>query len=193
MIHLKTQIEKQFVKIHVDSSIKGSDEFQYLLQSTVEGSHAREVIESFPPTGDNYPKATDCLKTRFGHYDLQEEVYVRGLLKLVLNITNSNFSLNNSCALYNNLEQQIREPQTLGVTNDKCACLLYPLVESCMPEDLLRVFHRGLSLDSGDGYTKKLDTILKFLKTEVESKGRTNLARTGFGLTDATSYKREGN
>ncbi|GBM70894.1 hypothetical protein AVEN_28462-1 [Araneus ventricosus] len=78
----------QFEKIHNDSSIEDSDKFQYLLQSTVEGSRAREVIEIFPPTGDNYPKAIDCLKTRFGRHDLQVEVYVRKLLKLFLKNAN---------------------------------------------------------------------------------------------------------
>ncbi|GBM80063.1 hypothetical protein AVEN_91193-1 [Araneus ventricosus] len=118
--------------------IEDSDKFQYLLQSTVEGSPAREVIESFPPTGDNYPKAIDCLKTRFGRNNLQVEVYVRELLQLVLKNANSNFCSNNLCALYDNLEQQIRALETLGVTTDKSAALLYPLVESCMPEVFLR-------------------------------------------------------
>ncbi|GBM41221.1 hypothetical protein AVEN_180524-1 [Araneus ventricosus] len=150
-------------------SIEDSDEFQYLLQSTVEGSRAREVIESFPPTGDNYPKVIDCLKTRFGRNDLQVEVYVRELLKLVLKKANSNFCSNNLCALYDNLEQQIRAFETLGVTTDKSAALLYPLVESCMPEDFLRAWQRNSNFDLGSDPKKRLDSLLKFLKTEVES------------------------
>ncbi|GFY34145.1 integrase catalytic domain-containing protein [Trichonephila clavipes] len=149
--------------------------------STVEGSCAREVIDSFPPTGDNYPKEIVCLKTRFDRQDLQVEVYVRELLKLVLKNANSNFSSNNLFALYDNLEQQIRALETLDVTTDECACLLYPLVESCMPEDLLRAFQRGLNFDSGDDSKKRRD--LKFLKNEVESEEWINLAVTGFDLT----------
>ncbi|GBN99327.1 hypothetical protein AVEN_212765-1, partial [Araneus ventricosus] len=159
----------QFEKIHDDSSVEDSDKFQYLLQSTVEGSRAREVIESFPPTGDNYPKAIDCLKTRFGRNDLQVEVYVRELLKLVLKKANSNFCSNNLCALYDNLEQQIRALETLGVTTDKSAALLYPLVESCMPEYFLGAWQRNSNFDLGSYSKKRLDTLLKFLKTEVES------------------------
>ncbi|GBN38795.1 hypothetical protein AVEN_75280-1 [Araneus ventricosus] len=146
----------QFEKIHDDSSIEDSDKFQYLLQSTVEGSRAREVIESFQPTGDNYPKAIDCLKTRFGRNDLQVEVYVRELLKLVLKNANSNFCSNNLCALYDNLEQQIRALETLGVTTDKSAALLYPLVESCMPENFLRAWQRNSNFDLGSDSKKGL-------------------------------------
>ncbi|GFS60920.1 integrase catalytic domain-containing protein [Trichonephila clavipes] len=46
------------------------------------------------------------------------------------------------CALYDYLKQQIRALETLGVTTDKYACLLYPLVESCMQQDLLKVFQQ---------------------------------------------------
>ncbi|GBM13284.1 hypothetical protein AVEN_226272-1 [Araneus ventricosus] len=170
----------QLEKIHDDSSIEDSDKFQYLLQSTVEGSRAREVIEIFPPTGDNYPKATDCLKTRFGRKDLQVEVYVGELLKLVLKNANSKFCSNNLCALYDNLEQQIRALETLGVITDKSAALLYPVVESCMLEDFLEL---------GRDSKKRLDSLLKFLKIEVGSEERINLAMTGFGLKDDSSYK----
>ncbi|GBM32683.1 hypothetical protein AVEN_119981-1, partial [Araneus ventricosus] len=152
----------QFEKIHDDSSIEDLGKFQYLLQSTVEGSREREVIESFPPTGDNYPKAIDCLKARFGRNDLQVEVYVRELLKLVLKNANSNFCSNNLCALYDNLEQQIRALETLGVTTDKSAALLYPLVESCMPEDFLRAWQRSSNFDLGSDSKKRLDSLLKF-------------------------------
>ncbi|GBO23647.1 hypothetical protein AVEN_18373-1 [Araneus ventricosus] len=170
-------------------SIEDSDKFQYLLQSTDEGSRAREVIESFPPTGDNYPKEIDCLKTRFGRNDLQVEVYVRELLKLVLENANSSFCSNNLCALYDNLEQQIRALETLGVTTDKSAALLYLLVESCMPEDFLRAWQRSSNFDLGSDSKKRLDSLLKFLKTEVESEERINLAMTGFGLKADSSYK----
>ncbi|GFV41526.1 integrase catalytic domain-containing protein [Trichonephila clavipes] len=59
-----------------------------------------------------------------------------------------------------------------------------------MPEDFLRAFQRSLNFDSGDDSKKGLDALLKFLKTEVESEERINLAMTGFDLMDA-SYKRE--
>ncbi|XP_035226052.1 uncharacterized protein LOC118198471 [Stegodyphus dumicola] len=124
----------------------------------------------------------ECLKARFSRNDLQVEVYVRELLKLVLRNANSSNSCNNLCALYDNLEQQIRALETLGVTTDKCAALLYPLVESCLPEDFLRAYQRSANVDHGPDPKCRLDSLLKFLKSEVESEERISLAMAGFGL-----------
>ena len=49
----------------------------------VKGSRAWGLVESYPPTGDNYEKIVTSLKNRFGQAYLQIEVYVRELLQLV--------------------------------------------------------------------------------------------------------------
>ncbi|GIY52392.1 endonuclease [Caerostris extrusa] len=66
----------QFQYIDKDEEIAPEDKFQYLLQVTIVGSRAREVVESFPPTGPNYIKAVESLKSRFGKDDLLVEIYV---------------------------------------------------------------------------------------------------------------------
>ncbi|GFV89368.1 uncharacterized protein TNCV_4151881 [Trichonephila clavipes] len=43
-----------------------------------------EVIESFSPTSENYEKAIEALKNRFGREELLIEFYVRELLALVI-------------------------------------------------------------------------------------------------------------
>ncbi|UYV74921.1 hypothetical protein LAZ67_12001809 [Cordylochernes scorpioides] len=48
----------------------------------------------------------------------------------------------------------------LGVTKDKCADILYPVVESCLPEDVLISWQR--SSESED-----LESLMKFLRREV--------------------------
>ncbi|GFT42630.1 uncharacterized protein TNCV_2165321 [Trichonephila clavipes] len=40
----------QFEQIHKDEDIAPNDKFQYLIQATVSGPRAREIVESFPPT-----------------------------------------------------------------------------------------------------------------------------------------------
>ncbi|GBN42230.1 hypothetical protein AVEN_147915-1 [Araneus ventricosus] len=60
----------QFEYIDKVDDIAPEKKFQYLVQVTVVGSRAREVVESFPPTGENYAKAVDSLKARFGREDL---------------------------------------------------------------------------------------------------------------------------
>ncbi|XP_055933001.1 uncharacterized protein LOC129963022 [Argiope bruennichi] len=58
-----------------DPDISNEDKYQYLIQSTLKSSRAREVVESFPPTAENYVQAIECLKARFGREDVLVEVY----------------------------------------------------------------------------------------------------------------------
>ncbi|GFW80634.1 integrase catalytic domain-containing protein [Trichonephila clavipes] len=60
----------QFQKIHNDKSIAEEDKMQYLLQSVEPKSKAERLVLSFPATAENYPKAIDQLKERFGREDL---------------------------------------------------------------------------------------------------------------------------
>ncbi|GFT94277.1 uncharacterized protein TNCV_2700571 [Trichonephila clavipes] len=73
----------QFQKIH-DRGIAAEDKMQYLLQSMEPGSKAERLVQSFPATAANYPKAIDKLKERFGGEGLLVQIYVRDLLTLVM-------------------------------------------------------------------------------------------------------------
>lgn len=105
-------------------------------------SRASELVNSFPPTATNYDKVIACLKNRFGREDVLVEVYVREMLKLVLNRTKASNHIFLS-RIYGRLETQLRALESLGVTTDMCASMLYPLVESSLPEDLLSVWQRN--------------------------------------------------
>ncbi|UYV80843.1 hypothetical protein LAZ67_19001940 [Cordylochernes scorpioides] len=48
----------------------------------------------------------------------------------------------------------------LGVTTDKCADILYPVVESCLPEDVLISWQRSSEPED-------LESLMKFLRREV--------------------------
>lgn len=187
----------QFSNVHNDEEIALEDKFQYLVQCTVAGSRARQVIESYPPTAENYNKAVDALKTRFGDENLLIEVYVRELLKLIMSAQ----SQKRPCLsfLYDKLETYMRALETLGVTTDKCASLLYPMVESCFPYDFLKTWHRSISSQAKREAKDRLDDLLNFLKAEVEGEARIGLAMAGFGLnreyetTSRSRKKSEGN
>lgn len=57
-----------------------------MTQSITPSSVAKEQVESFPPSGDNYySKAIEQLKSRFARDVLCIELYVGDLLMLVLN------------------------------------------------------------------------------------------------------------
>lgn len=173
----------QFRKIHQDDELDPSDKFQYLLQSMTIGSRARDLVESYPQTGENYPKVITALKDRFGKDDLLVEVYVRELLKLV--IENVNTKEKKLCKMYDKLESHLRALETLGVTSDNSAAILFPMVESSIPDDILRAWLRSpLSTQHlHDDRKTKLDFLMEFLKSEIQGEERSTLAKSGFGAS----------
>lgn len=96
----------------------------------VPDTRAGDFVKSYPPTSENYEKVIDGLTNRFGRNDLLVEVYVRELLKLVLNNAISQKGKTSLFGIYDKLETQIRALESLGVTTETCAAMLYLLVES---------------------------------------------------------------
>ncbi|KAJ8948594.1 hypothetical protein NQ318_007598 [Aromia moschata] len=190
----------QFKKVHEDSNINLEDNIAYWIQATVPGSRARQLVESFHAMGENYDKIVSGLKSRFGREDLQMEVYIRELLKLILNNATSKNKMDLS-TLYDKIETQLRALETLGITSDKCAAMLFPLIESCLPEDLIRVWQRvgrrvkatepGEDMDSAQSLEVSLKDLMHFLKIEVENEQRISLASEGFGLTSSSSLSQK--
>lgn len=192
-----------FKKIHEDTGIAREDKFQYLIQAMVPNSRAEELVKSFPPTGDNYDKVITSLKNRFGREDIQIEVYVRELLQLVLQNAMSPGKNVVLSSLYDKIESHLRALESLGVTTDKCAAMLFPLVESSLPEELLRVWQRSSFNSSSshdtmgaDKSKNKLTQLIKFLEEEVENELRISMAVEGFNFqeknnTDGYKQKRD--
>ncbi|GFX42344.1 uncharacterized protein TNCV_110641 [Trichonephila clavipes] len=87
---------------------------------------------------------------RFGQEDVLIQVYVRELLKLVLQ--NTEIKKVNLSSLYDKIEAQLRALESLGVTKEKYAAMLFPLVESCLPAEILHAWERyvGYSSDESD-------------------------------------------
>ncbi|GBM45481.1 hypothetical protein AVEN_210216-1 [Araneus ventricosus] len=166
----------QFEHIDKDDDIAPESKFQYLVQVTVVGSRAKEEVESFPPTVENYTKAVDSLKARFGREDLLVEVHVRELLKLIISLQ-SNQKLSPTF-LYDKLESYLRALETPGVTADKCASILYPMVESCFTRNFLK-----LGIGVLPPVLQMMENLMFFLKSEVEGEEIISLAMSDFGVT----------
>jgi hypothetical protein len=178
----------QFKKIDGDPDINEADKFQYLLQATSPNTRAREVVESSPPApvASNYNKAVECLKARFGQEDLLVKFYVRDLLKLTM-FMNSKEDKVTFSSLYDRIETQLRALKTLGVAIEKDAAMLFPLVDSCLSEEVLRAWQRSsyVSYSRPSGETR-LESLMSFLKNEVENEERINMAIRGFNLEGST-------
>ncbi|GFW02597.1 integrase catalytic domain-containing protein [Trichonephila clavipes] len=172
------RFHNQFKRIHEDESIDDGDKFQYLIQATTPKSRARDIVESFPATPENYRKAFGYLRMRFGQEDVLIQVYVRELLKLVLQ--NTEVKKVNLSSLYDKIEAQLRALESLGVTKEKYAAMLFPLVESCLPAEILHAWERYVGYSSNELGKKDLDSLMKFLSIDVSSEDRIKLARNSF-------------
>ena len=179
-----------FKKIHEDENMVNEDKFQYLIQAMVPDSRAAELVKSYPPTSQNYEKAIDGLKKRFGRDDLQIEVYVRELLQLVLQNAMSSKEVQ-LASLYDKIESYLRALDSLGVTTEKCAAMLFPLVESSLPEELLRVWQRSSSASETDTTSSssnvsktRLNKLISFLESEVQNELRISMAVQGFSFKE---------
>ncbi|GFW57220.1 DUF5641 domain-containing protein [Trichonephila clavipes] len=171
----------QFSKIHEDPDIVPEDKFQYLAQCIIPNSRAAHLINSFPMTADNYPKAIKQLKERFGRDSLLVQIFVCDLLNLVMKNAVPRRSNTNLAVLYDSLESKLRALEGLGRTKEKFADFLGPLGESCLPENVLRAWER--SRNSEDAISKSdrtLENLMTFLRHEVESEEMISLARSGF-------------
>ncbi|RVE53304.1 hypothetical protein evm_002137 [Chilo suppressalis] len=158
----------QYKKVDSDPTIDETDKLQYLSQSMELGSEVKQFVESFPLTRDSYDLCLNELKSRYAREELLTQMYVRELLSLIL-ARESNSNLTN---LYDNINSHLRALEVLGVTKEKYAAFLLPMVESALPTEILRVWERAKPVDIKD----ELNSLLAFLKREVESNQRIELA-----------------
>ncbi|GBM48197.1 hypothetical protein AVEN_72474-1 [Araneus ventricosus] len=121
-----------FQKVHEEASIDDRNKYQYLTQSTVLVSAPREIVESFPATAQNYKKAVEYLMERFGKETVLKQLYIRDLLQLVISKNKCELS-----SLYDKLQTRIQSLASLGLTKEKYADILFPLVESILPIDIV--------------------------------------------------------
>ncbi|GBM06143.1 hypothetical protein AVEN_265199-1 [Araneus ventricosus] len=112
----------QFRKIHEDESLEECYKFHYLLQSMLPGTRARELMESYPLTSDNYQKTVSALKDRFGKKELLTEIYVRELLKLIMSNVQSHGKDRLSLSkLFDKIEYHLRSLESMEIDQEKKA------------------------------------------------------------------------
>ncbi|GIY99470.1 uncharacterized protein CEXT_274261 [Caerostris extrusa] len=69
----------QFKNIHENKNLTNCDKFHYLVQSTKIKSEARELIESFPITDENYHLVIESLTERYGRKERYYEEFPKKL------------------------------------------------------------------------------------------------------------------
>jgi len=88
--------------------------------------------------------------------------------------------------MYDELESHLRSLETLGVTQEQSAAFLYPLVESSLPEDIVKVWQRSAMSGYDEEHTdhpvdERLKSLMKFLRKEVKGAERLSYVNEGFG------------
>ncbi|GFX85475.1 uncharacterized protein TNCV_3716471 [Trichonephila clavipes] len=143
------------------------------------GSRAREFIESYPVTSENYDNTVLALKERFGKPELLMEVYVRELIKMIItNVKADNRDKLPLDRLYDKIEAHLRALKSLGLKSKENTAWLFPMVESCLTEDILKAWQRSsLFGQPEENDRSSLTNLMKFLKAEVKGEERLKLAR----------------
>ncbi|GFS92563.1 uncharacterized protein TNCV_1160221 [Trichonephila clavipes] len=84
-------------------------------------------------------------------------------------------------ALYDELEGKLRSLESLGRTQEKFGDFLTPLVESCLPEEILMAWERKRNTETDAKGSRTLEHLMTFLRLEVQGEEMVQLAKSGFG------------
>ncbi|KAF8785238.1 hypothetical protein HNY73_010810 [Argiope bruennichi] len=80
--------------------------------------------------------------------------------------------------LFDELESKIRALESLGQTEEKYGNFLSPLVEFCLPEEILIAWGKHRNLNEASDGTRSLEQLLNFLNKEVRGDQLIELARS---------------
>ncbi|GFT03684.1 uncharacterized protein TNCV_278491 [Trichonephila clavipes] len=85
-------------------------------------------------------------------------------------------------ALYcDELEGKLRSLESLERTQEKYGDFLTPLVESCLPEEILMAWERKRNTETDAKGSRTLEHLMTFLRLEVQGEEMVQLAKSGFG------------
>ncbi|XP_021964265.1 uncharacterized protein LOC110859612 [Folsomia candida] len=184
----------QFAKVHEDEDLHEADKFQYLVQAMIPNSKAADLVQVFPQTAANYPKVIQALQDRFGKEKILKRVYVRELLKMIIEKSKQKVSITQ---MFDKLEAHLKALESLGITQDQMDILLFPMVESCLPDDVLLAWQRSASFGK-DGKNEtpprtEFDYMMEFVRGEVENETQRQLAQAGFGVGEEKVNEKQKN
>ncbi|GFS92185.1 integrase catalytic domain-containing protein [Trichonephila clavipes] len=139
--------------IHDNNSLNSIDKFTYL--KGLLGSSALATVEGFAITAENYAKAVEILKDRFGRKDAIINSHMQKLLSVTpLKRSDDTKVLRQ---FFDMCQTQIRSLESLDVSFESFSNVLCPLILNCLPSDLVLEFNKET-----DGSEYKLDELLKF-------------------------------
>lgn len=169
--------------IDSNNSLTKVEKFIYL-KSYLSGE-AYQIVAGFALTEENYSSCLNLLKERYGKSERIISVYMNKLLEMEPVKQSSN--LKGLRKLYDESEVSIRNLNSLGVTSDNYGHLLIPLILKQLPPDLVVEYHRKRDPKYG-GDVKHL---IKFLKSEIESREAAQLVTSANTKPENTRFKQQ--
>ncbi|GFS69576.1 uncharacterized protein TNCV_3894331 [Trichonephila clavipes] len=143
---------------------------------------SREISTKFP---------CYCCKLPKGDRSTERKIWTRRLISTNLRSRPVKFGYENAVTgraktdlplLYDELESKLRSLESLGKTQDKYGDFLTPLVESCLPEEVLVAWERSRNHQTESEGSRSLEQLMNFLRQEVKGEEMVLLARTGLTL-----------
>ena len=153
--------------IHENDELSNIQKMSYL--NGILKDDAARAIAGLPMTSDNYIKATELLKERFG----QKKVLINAHMESLINIPSPTNNTTNLREFYDTCESNIRGLEALDVKADSYGNLLIPILLKKIPEELTRlIFRANPSAD------KCLTELRTELRKEIETRERSHIAAT---------------
>ncbi|UYV60869.1 hypothetical protein LAZ67_1002644 [Cordylochernes scorpioides] len=177
----------RFKRIHEDRELDDDEKMHYLVQAMVPGSRAHRLLGAYIHTGKNYESAIGALKGRFGDRKLLIELYLRKLINLV--VPNARRQSANLDRLYDEISAYLQSLESLSIPSEYLEVFLFPLVESCLPTQILQGWQRTPETGYGrddeqdveQGKGDWLRALMGFLRAEIKAQQRINFSRIGVG------------
>ena len=158
--------------IHSNKEISDINKFNYLHSFLCE--EARSIISGLAPTSSNYTTAVGLLQKRYGN----TQVLISSVMNkfVTLQKVNNDKDVRGLRRLLDQTETSMRNLQSLNVETDRYGTLLVPLINDKLPDNLRISIAKNFEDDIWD-----IETLVKFLREEVEAKERSFAVGASFG------------
>ena len=159
-------IESFTEAIDKNNSIPLIQKMNYLLGFVT--GEAESLLKGLRLSGDNYKKALELLKERFGNSQILKTVHMNRIIELesVCDIS----EVKELRKLYDSVETEIRNLESLSMKHNEYGPLLVPLLINKVPNELKLILSREKEFD--------LENILKSFKNELEAREKVSLTVT---------------
>ena len=159
-------IESFTEAVDKNSNIPPIQKLNYLMGFVTD--EAESLLKGLRLSGDNYKKALELLKERFGNSQILKTVHMNKIIEL--ESVESISDVKDLRKLYDSIETEIRNLESLDMKHNEYGPLLVPLLINKVPDELKLILSREKDFD--------LENILKSFKTELEAREKVSFTVT---------------